>query len=89
MRDHRKLRAFKLADELAVEVYKLSSELPKSEQFGLTSQMRRAAISVPANIVEGCARRTTRDFKHFLEIAMGSLREVGYLLDISCRLFSS
>ncbi len=56
MRDHTKLRAFELADEVAVLIYQSTRGFPREEIYGLTSQMRRAAVSVPANIVEGCAR---------------------------------
>ena len=56
MREHNKLRAFVLADELAVLIYKVTRFFPKDEIHGLTSQMRRAGVSVPSNIVEGCAR---------------------------------
>ena len=61
---------------LAVEVYRLTASFPKSEVYGLTSQMRRAATSVPANIAEGQARRSARDFRRFLHIAAGSLAEL-------------
>jgi len=58
MRDHTELRAFELADEVAILVYRVTAKFPKEESYGLTSQMRRAAISIPSNIVEGCARDT-------------------------------
>ena len=86
MRDHTKLRAFELADEVAVLVYKVSAKFPKEEIYGLISQIRRAAISVPSNIVEGCARDTQADYLRFLNIAFGSLRELHYQLDLSKRL---
>ncbi len=73
MRDHRRLEVFLLADELAVKVYRETREMPQSERYGLTSQMRRAAVSVPTNIVEGCGRRTEVEFDRFLSIAFGSV----------------
>ena len=86
MRDHTKLRAFELADELAMLVYQLTAEFPKEELFGLTSQIRRAAVSVSSNIVEGCARDSEADYLRFLNIAFGSLRELHYQLNLSKRL---
>ncbi len=86
MRDHTKLRAFTLADELVVLVYQITARFPKEELYGLTSQMRRAAVSIPSNIVEGCARDTQADYIRFLYIAFGSLRELHYQLDLSKRL---
>mgnify|MGYP001822478931 FL=1 len=86
MRDHTKLRAFELADEVAVLVYRVTAGFPREELYGLTSQMRRAAVSVPSNIVEGCARDSQADYLRFLYIAFGSLRELHYQLRLSKRL---
>ena len=86
MRDHRKLKAFQLADAIVVRVYETTRTFPKEEQFVLTAQMRRAAISVAANIVEGCARRSTKEYTNFLNLSFASLRETGYLFDLSHRL---
>jgi len=86
MRDHEKLKAFELADEVALLIYKITAGFPKEELYGLTSQMRRAAVSVPSNIVEGCARDSQADYQRFLTIAFGSLRELHYQLSLSVRL---
>ena len=86
MRDHTKLRAFELADEVALLIYKVTKNFPKEELYGLTAQMRRAAVSVPSNIVEGCARGSQADYLRFLYVAFGSLRELHYQLGLSKRL---
>jgi four helix bundle protein len=86
MRDHRKLRAFELADALTLEIYKATVKFPREEQFGLTSQMRRAAVSIVCNIVEGCARKSQADYLRFLDMAFGSTRELEYQLSLVYRL---
>jgi len=86
MRDHNKLRAFELADEIAVLIYKITKGFPKEEVYGLTSQIRRSAISVPSNIVEGCARSSQTEYLRLLEIAFGSLKELHYHLRLAFRL---
>jgi len=83
MRDHAQLRAFELADEVVMLVYRTTTGFPKEELFGLTSQIRRAAVSVPSNIVEGCARDSEAEYLRFLNIAFGSLRELHYQLNLS------
>jgi len=67
-------------------VYQVTSDFPKGEQYGLTSQIRRAPLSVPSNIVEGCPRDSQADFVRFLYIAYGSLKELHYQIDLSNRL---
>jgi len=86
MRDHTKLTAFLKADELVLEVYRITRGFPAEEIYGLKSQIRRAAVSVPSNIVEGCSRDGEKEFVRFLDIAFGSLRELSYQLSLSHRL---
>ena len=80
MRTFEKLRAWQLGHELVLRVYKDTTDFPKQEVYGLTSQIRRSALSVPTNIAEGRARGATKDFVRFLKIARGSLEETEYLL---------
>jgi four helix bundle protein len=80
MRDFRELKVWHKAHQLVLGIYNATKSFPREETYGLTSQVRRAAVSVPANIAEGCGRDTTRDFARFLKIAMGSASELEYLL---------
>lgn len=86
MRDHTKLKAFELADEIVLSIYQITKTFPKEEIYGITSQMRRAAVSIPSNIVEGCARESQAEYLRFLEIAFGSLKELDYQYSLSKRL---
>ena len=86
MRNYRDLEVWKHAHKLTLELYEASRKFPKEEMFGLTSQLRRAAISVGANLAEGCGRRTTAEFARFIRIAMGSASELDYHL-LLCRDF--
>lgn len=81
-----KLEVWKLADELAFNVYKVTRGFPKEELFGITSQVRRAALSVPTNIVEGYSRKGDKELARFVNISLGSLAETKYLLYFSNRL---
>jgi four helix bundle protein len=86
MRDYTKIDAWKLADDLTVALYEWTRSFPKEEIYGLTSQMRRASYSMPANIVEGSSRNSQRDYLHFLYIARGSLSETQYFIHLAQRL---
>ncbi len=86
LRDFHKIKAWQFADDLAFEVYSATDSFPHKEQFGLTSQMRRAAVSVAANIAEGASRRSKKDYFHFLNLAESSLAELGYYIHFSGRL---
>ena len=86
MRDHRKLDAFLLATDLVKEIYRATARSPAAERFGLLTQIRRAAISLAANIVEGSAHSSQRNFVRFLDIAFSSARELGYYVTFANRL---
>ncbi|MDA8258193.1 MAG: four helix bundle protein [Betaproteobacteria bacterium] len=85
-RSHRTLKAWQQAMDLVESVYAATLAFPPHEQFGLTSQMRRAAISVPANMAEGFARNGSKELLHFLGIAAGSLSELDTLIELAGRL---
>jgi four helix bundle protein len=86
MRDHTRLKVFGLADRLAVSIYRESASFPADERYGLQSQVRRAAVSIAANIVEGCARTTAAEYMRFIEIAYASARELQYEIGLCGRL---
>ncbi|TWT88305.1 hypothetical protein Mal64_17840 [Pseudobythopirellula maris] len=86
IRSHRDLNVWQRGMELAERVYALTSRFPKEEMYGLTSQLRRASASVPANIAEGNGRDSTKEYLRFLSIAVGSLAEVETFLELARRL---
>ena len=86
MRDYTQIKAWQLADDLTVAIYAATKSFPKDEIYALTSQIRRAAYSVPANITEGSSRNSPKDYLHFLYIARGSLSETRYFIHLSERL---
>ena len=86
MRDFRKIVAWQKADDLTVEIYRLTKQFPREEVYSLTNQIRRAAYSVPSNIAEGASRKSQKDYLQFLYIARGSLSEVAYFVHLSKRL---
>ena len=83
---HKKLIAWQLAMDIAVDIYKTSENFPSDEKFGLTSQMRRSAVSVPSNVAEGAGRQTKKEFANFIHIAQGSLSELDTQLELAKRL---
>ena len=85
-RPHERLDVWRDSMDLVEMVYALSSMFPESERFGLTAQIRRAAVSIPSNIAEGAARRSTAEYLHFPSIARGSLSETDTQLQIAVRL---
>ena len=83
MMPYEKFEAWKMAHQLALEVYRVTSMWPASEPYQLTAQTRRAALSVPTNIAEGAAKHGVREFRRYLDISLGSLSELSYLLRFS------
>ena len=85
-RDHRKLRVFADAHQLVLLIYKHTRNFPRDEWYALRLQMRKAAVSIPSNFVEGNARRTTKEYVNFLNISCGSSAELSYLVDLASEL---
>ena len=83
MNNFRELKVWKKALSLVTEIYKLTKHFPKEEQFGLTSQIRRCAVSIPSNIAEGAGRESSKDFNRFLSISLGSCFELETQIIIS------
>jgi four helix bundle protein len=83
IRTHKELKIWQKAHDLVIKIYRVTTALPREELYGLTSQLRRAATSVPTNIVEGMGRRTTNDLVHFLYTARGSAKEAQYLCELA------
>jgi len=86
METHKNLHVWKKSISFVIEIYKLTARFPKEELFGIVSQIRRAAISIPSNIAEGCARKSTREYLQFLYISLGSASELETQLIISSNL---
>jgi four helix bundle protein len=86
MQHFRELKVWQKSHALVLNLYRLTTRFPGEERFGLTSQLRRAAVSVPTNIAEGTKRRGKQDYARFLNIAEGSLSETEYLVTLSCDL---
>ncbi len=85
-RDHRRLRVFGDAHQLTLAIYKHTRNFPRDEWYALRLQMRKAAVSIPSNIVEGNARRTTKEYVHFLNVSRASAAELAYLVDLASEL---
>ena len=83
MKSFRELKVWQKAHELVIDIYKMTAKFPDNERFGLISQIRRSAVSIPANIVEGFKRKGRGDFLHFLNIADASLEETKYFIILS------
>jgi len=85
VRDPKKLKAFHMADALVLKVYEATQAFPPEEHYGLAAQIRKSAVSVASNLVEGCARKSEADFLRFLDIAYGSACELEYQLSLAHR----
>ena len=85
MKSHKDLDVWRLAVDLATDVYEVTKSFPKEEQYGMVVQMRRSAISIASNIAEGAARRGNKEFLQFIHIALGSVSELDTQLEIALR----
>ena len=83
---HKKLDVWQMAMDLIIEIYRITESFPKEEKYGLSNQLRRAAVSVPSNIAEGAARNTKKEFVNYLHMAQGSLSELDTQLELAKRL---
>jgi four helix bundle protein len=83
IKTHKDLKVYQKGINLVTDIYKFTASFPEEEKFGLISQLRRAAVSVPTNISEGSSRKSTKEFIHFLYISLGSASEIETLLEIS------
>lgn len=83
MRNYRDLQVWKKAHDLTLELYRVSQRFPREEMYGITGQLRRAAVSIGATLAEGCGRRTSTELARFVRIAMGSASELDYHLLLS------
>jgi four helix bundle protein len=86
MKNHKDLDVWKYAVDFSVSIYRATEKFPKSELYGLVSQLRRASVSIPSNIAEGSARQTKREYVQFLYCALGSASEIETQVEISSRL---
>ena len=84
--NHKELRVYKESIDFVLSIYELTKRFPSDEKFGLISQMRRAAVSIPSNISEGAARKNTKEFIQFLYISLGSAAEIETQIDIAKKL---
>ena len=82
MQDFRELKVWDKSHKLTLEIYKVTDNFPKSEIYGLTSQVRRAALAIPTNLAEGCGRSSAAELRRFAFISMGSASELEYLLQL-------
>lgn len=83
MHKYRELHFWQISKKLAIEIYRVTEKFPETEKFGLTSQMRRSAVSISSNIAEGSGRRSNKEFIRFLNISMGSLYELETQMEIA------